>query len=76
MFWGRQALVDQWIDIATLEIDGNVSRWLYPRLGMGVFHEEVRSLTSGFIVQGKTVASHIFRKYFLHFSVIRKFRVE
>ncbi|KAG0602028.1 hypothetical protein M758_11G156000 [Ceratodon purpureus] len=40
----EKALVDQWIDIATLEIDGNVSRWVYPRLGMGVFNEEVEGV--------------------------------
>jgi len=37
----ERALVDQWIDIATLEIDGNASKWIYPHLGMEVFNEKL-----------------------------------
>ncbi|KAK2982197.1 hypothetical protein RJ640_024942, partial [Escallonia rubra] len=29
--------IEQWIDFATTEIDANIARWLYPRLGFGVF---------------------------------------
>ncbi|XP_010242290.1 PREDICTED: elongation factor 1-gamma-like [Nelumbo nucifera] len=29
------ARVEQWIDFASLEVDTNISRWLYPRLGFG-----------------------------------------
>lgn len=36
-----QALVEQWIDFASMEVDSNAARWIYPRLGMGVFNEEV-----------------------------------
>lgn len=36
-----QALVEQWIDFASMEIDSNSAKWIYPRLGMGIFNEEV-----------------------------------
>ncbi|XP_059653623.1 elongation factor 1-gamma 2-like [Cornus florida] len=29
--------IEQWIDFASLEIDANISRWLYPRLGFIVY---------------------------------------
>ncbi|MQL99935.1 hypothetical protein Taro_032662, partial [Colocasia esculenta] len=31
------ARIEQWIDFATMEIDANVARWLYPRLGYGFY---------------------------------------
>lgn len=31
------ALIEQWIDFASMEIDANISKWVYPRLGYG-FH--------------------------------------
>ncbi|KAK9929875.1 hypothetical protein M0R45_026948 [Rubus argutus] len=31
------ALVEQWIDFATLEIDANILRWLIPRIGFAVY---------------------------------------
>jgi len=31
------AHVEQWIDFSTLEIDINITRWFYPRLGFGVY---------------------------------------
>eukprot|EP00262_Sarcandra_glabra_P011777 TRINITY_DN28_c0_g1_i2.p1 TRINITY_DN28_c0_g1~~TRINITY_DN28_c0_g1_i2.p1 ORF type:complete len:429 (-),score=95.60 TRINITY_DN28_c0_g1_i2:260-1546(-) len=30
-------LIEQWIDFAALEIDANITRWLYPRLGYMVY---------------------------------------
>lgn len=39
-FWG-QSLVDQWIDFASLEIDANVGRWLYPKFGYFPYSKEV-----------------------------------
>jgi len=32
-----QAQIEQWIDFSSLEIDSNVNKWLYPRLGYGVY---------------------------------------
>lgn len=29
--------IEQWIDFAALEIDANIAKWLYPRLGYGVY---------------------------------------
>jgi elongation factor 1-gamma len=34
------ARVEQWIDFATTEIDSNIARWLYPRLGYGPYIPE------------------------------------
>ncbi|GFY94744.1 translation elongation factor EF1B, gamma chain [Actinidia rufa] len=31
------ALIEQWIDFSLMEIDKNISRWLYPRLGYGLY---------------------------------------
>ncbi|XP_024170796.1 elongation factor 1-gamma isoform X1 [Rosa chinensis] len=31
------ALVEQWIDFATLEIDANILRWFIPRIGFAVY---------------------------------------
>ncbi|KAK1308565.1 hypothetical protein QJS10_CPA09g00594 [Acorus calamus] len=33
------AHIEQWIDFASLEIDVNLARWLYPRLGYGVLRK-------------------------------------
>ncbi|XP_004294500.1 PREDICTED: elongation factor 1-gamma-like [Fragaria vesca subsp. vesca] len=33
----EHALVDQWIDFATLEIDANILRWFIPRIGFAVY---------------------------------------
>ncbi|KAL7237940.1 hypothetical protein ACSBR2_004107 [Camellia fascicularis] len=30
------ALIEQWIDFASMEIDANISKWLYPRMGFFV----------------------------------------
>lgn len=32
-----QALTEQWIDFASLEVDAHIIRWFYPRKGFGVF---------------------------------------
>nr|KJB47886.1 hypothetical protein B456_008G046300 [Gossypium raimondii] len=29
--------IEQWIDFAAMEIDANIAKWLYPRLGYGVY---------------------------------------
>jgi elongation factor 1-gamma len=39
----EKALVEQWIDFATMEIDVNAGGWVYPRLGFGIFNEEVEA---------------------------------
>ncbi|KAJ4717534.1 Elongation factor 1-gamma [Melia azedarach] len=31
------AHVEQWIDFASMEVDANISKWVYPRLGYAVF---------------------------------------
>ncbi|KAI5066271.1 hypothetical protein GOP47_0018895 [Adiantum capillus-veneris] len=31
------ALIEQWIDVATTELDSNLSRWVYPLLGFGPY---------------------------------------
>jgi elongation factor 1-gamma len=31
------ARIEQWIDFAAMEIDANISKWFYPRMGWGVF---------------------------------------
>ncbi|XP_038681194.1 elongation factor 1-gamma 2-like [Tripterygium wilfordii] len=31
------AHIEQWIDFASMEIDTSIARWLYPRLGFGVY---------------------------------------
>ncbi|GLT77200.1 hypothetical protein SLA2020_488090 [Shorea laevis] len=31
------AHIEQWIDFASMEIDSNISKWVYPRMGFGVF---------------------------------------
>ena len=36
-----QALIDQWIDVATTELDANLSKWLYPLLGYRPYIAEV-----------------------------------
>jgi hypothetical protein len=28
-----QAHIEQWIDFATTEVDANIGKWLYPRMG-------------------------------------------
>jgi hypothetical protein len=32
-FCSVQAHIEQWIDFSTTEIDVNIGKWLYPRLG-------------------------------------------
>ncbi|KAH7429873.1 hypothetical protein KP509_09G069500 [Ceratopteris richardii] len=32
----EEALVEQWIDVATTEVDANLSRWVYPLLGFSL----------------------------------------
>ncbi|XP_024358659.1 elongation factor 1-gamma 2 isoform X2 [Physcomitrium patens] len=39
----EKALVEQWIDFATMEIDVNAGGWVYPRLGFGLYNEEVEA---------------------------------
>ncbi|GLT97069.1 hypothetical protein SLE2022_146540 [Rubroshorea leprosula] len=31
------ARIEQWIDFASMEIDSNIGKWLYPRWGLGVY---------------------------------------
>lgn len=39
----EKALVEQWIDFSSLEVDANIGRWVYPRLGYFAFIEEVEA---------------------------------
>ena len=32
-YWFIQARVEQWMDFAATEVDTNIAKWLYPRLG-------------------------------------------
>ncbi|KAG5520339.1 hypothetical protein RHGRI_033045 [Rhododendron griersonianum] len=34
----ENALIEQWIDFASLEIDANILRWFIPRIGFAVYH--------------------------------------
>ncbi|KEH32761.1 translation elongation factor EF1B, gamma chain [Medicago truncatula] len=33
----QYAQIEQWIDFSSLEVDSNINKWLYPRLGYGVY---------------------------------------
>lgn len=38
-----QGHVEQWIDFSSLEIDINITRWYFPRIGYGVYLPPVSS---------------------------------
>lgn len=37
VYWNLQGQIEQWIDFSANEIDTNIGRWLYPRVGYGLY---------------------------------------
>lgn len=36
-WWFLQSHIEQWMDFSATEVDANIGRWLYPRLGFGPY---------------------------------------
>ncbi|XP_047324661.1 elongation factor 1-gamma 2-like [Impatiens glandulifera] len=57
--------IEQWIDFATLEIDANIAKWLYPRMGYAVYlppaeEAAIASLKRALVALSTHLASNTF----------------
>ena len=60
------AHIEQWIDFSSLEIDINIMRWYYPRIGFGVYHPLAEEATISGLKRGlSALNTHLSANTFL-----------